>query len=166
MRDEFPLAYHITFGTYGTRLHGDERGTVDRRTNQPGDPIIGRADDWQRMERARLNFSPRVFTVHDMILVERLLPTVCTRGGWDLHAGAAGPDHVHAVLTANADGEAVRKWLKRWLGQSLAQHIPLLDGETFWAECGSVKWIWTDDYLVQATDYVRGQRATERHARH
>ncbi|MCH8164939.1 MAG: hypothetical protein IH889_04955 [Planctomycetes bacterium] len=28
-----PLAYHITFGTYGTRLHGDPRGTVDRTLN-------------------------------------------------------------------------------------------------------------------------------------
>jgi hypothetical protein len=32
-RATFPLAYHITWGTYGTRLHGDERGTVDRSAN-------------------------------------------------------------------------------------------------------------------------------------
>jgi hypothetical protein len=50
MRDPYPLAYHITFGTYGTRLHGDERGTVDRSMNHPGDPVIGAEPDWQRME--------------------------------------------------------------------------------------------------------------------
>src|SRR5688500_18791040 len=35
------LAYHITWGTYGTRLHGDPRKTVDRLHNQYGDPVLG-----------------------------------------------------------------------------------------------------------------------------
>ena len=29
--NQFPLAYLITFRTYGTWLHGDDRGAVDRR---------------------------------------------------------------------------------------------------------------------------------------
>src|SRR5688572_26695020 len=36
------LAYHITWGTYGMRLHGDPRGTVDRDHNALGSPIIRR----------------------------------------------------------------------------------------------------------------------------
>jgi REP element-mobilizing transposase RayT len=165
MRDPFPLAFHITSGTYGTRLHGDERGTVDRSMNQYGDRIIGRIDEWERMERDRLNFEPRIFTIDQMITIEWLIPEVCIRGGWQLHSCAAGPDHVHNILTANADGEAVRKWLKRWLGQELAKIYPLQEGETFWAECGSVKWIWTQEYLLRAIKYVRDQRATERFPR-
>ena len=35
------LAFHITWGTYGTRLHGDPRGTVDRNHNHFGDPVLG-----------------------------------------------------------------------------------------------------------------------------
>src|SRR5438876_12296826 len=35
------LAYHITWGTYGTRLHGDPRKTVDRQHNAYGEPILG-----------------------------------------------------------------------------------------------------------------------------
>jgi REP element-mobilizing transposase RayT len=159
---QFPLAYHITFGTYGTRLHGDERGTIDRSMNKPGDPIIGKCEEWEQMERARLNFQPRLFNNEQMILVESLIPRVGERGGWHLHEWAAGPNHVHNVLSANVEGDAVRKWLKRWLGQELAKLIPLQPRETFWAECGSVKWIWTDEYLRSATDYVRKQRASPR----
>ena len=33
-----PLAYFLTFTTYGTWLHGDGRGSVDREHNQPGEP--------------------------------------------------------------------------------------------------------------------------------
>ena len=162
----YPLAYHITFGTYGTRLHGDERGTVDRRLNRPGDPIIGADAQWERMERRALQFPPRLFAHDEMILVESLIPAVCTRGGWRLHACAAGPDHVHNVLTpldpTRGDGEAIRMWLKRWLGQSLAQHLPLRPRETFWAEGGCVRWVWSDDYFKRVVNYVYGQRATER----
>lgn len=33
----YPMAYHLIVSTHGTRLHGDERITVDRRMNKPGD---------------------------------------------------------------------------------------------------------------------------------
>ena len=113
MHDHNPLAYHITFGTYGTRLHGDERGTVDRRANKYGDPIIGAQPDWQQMERNFLRFPPRIFEISHRQLIERLVPVICVRGGWHLHSAAAAKDHVHTLLTAQADGEIVRKLLKR-----------------------------------------------------
>jgi REP element-mobilizing transposase RayT len=160
MRDHFPLAFHITFGTYGTRLHGDDRGTVDRRFNQPGDPIIGSEPDWEFMELNKLRFPPRIFDLRQRQLVEQLIPDICVRGGWNLQARAAGKDHVHALLTAEADGDVIRKLLKRWLGQSLAVSLPLKPEQTFWAECGSVKWVWTPDYFERVKNYVLDQRAT------
>ena len=160
MRDKFPLAYHITFGTYGTRLHGDERGTVDRKMNLPGEPIIGKVEDWERLEQAKLRFMPRWFSLGQRQLVESLVPNICERGGWQLHACACGTDHVHNLLTAQAEGDVVRKLLKRWLGQALSKHLPLQSDETFWAECGSVKWVWTGHYKARASKYVCDQRAT------
>jgi REP element-mobilizing transposase RayT len=135
--------------------------------NEFGEPIVGHHATWERAERGMLKFEPRVLTPAQMILIERLIPEICVRGAWNLHACAAGPDHVHNILTPldwghGADGKAVRKWLKRWLSELLVEHIPLLDGETFWAECGSVKWVWTEDYFLRAVDYVRKQRATGR----
>jgi len=35
------------------------------------------------------------------------------------------------VLTGDADGNDLRKWLKRWLGQELAKQYPLEPGQTF-----------------------------------
>ncbi|HEX9659180.1 MAG TPA: hypothetical protein VGA18_02730, partial [Rhodothermales bacterium] len=37
-----PLAYLITFTTYGTWLHGDERGSVDPGHSIPGTPPLER----------------------------------------------------------------------------------------------------------------------------
>ena len=46
-----PLAYHITFGTYGTRLHGGERLTVDRVHNQYGMPFVEHDAELEKAER-------------------------------------------------------------------------------------------------------------------
>ena len=35
-----PLAYLITFTCYGMRLRGDQAGSVDRKHNIPGTPLI------------------------------------------------------------------------------------------------------------------------------
>ena len=156
--DHFPVAFHITFGTYGTRLHGDERGTVDRRHNQPGDPILGAEPEWERMERRSLKYEPVILTSEQCVLIEQIVPEICARGGWQHHTSAAAPDHVHNVVTAHVDGDVVRRLLKRWLSQELTSRLDLRHHEPWWAECGSVKWVWTMDCYGRLIDYVRGQR--------
>jgi hypothetical protein len=92
------IAVHITFGTYGTRLHGDPRGTVDRDNNQYGTPVLGYDEHrWER-ERANLKFPPVILTREQMIHIEHLQPIICERGHWTHITGAAGPDHVHEVI--------------------------------------------------------------------
>ena len=159
-RTNFPLAYHITFGTYGTRLHGDSRGTVDRALNQFGDPIIGAEADWQSDETAKLRFPRRFLTVEQRAAVEQVIPSICRRGGWDYIVSAAKPDHVHNLIRASVEGADVRKWLKRWISETLSAQWPLMQGQVWWAECGSVKWVWTPDYYQRVQNYVRGQRTT------
>jgi REP element-mobilizing transposase RayT len=157
-----PIAYHITFGTYGTRLHGDERGTVDRATNRPGDPIIGSDPSWWARERNRLNFEPVELTDEQMRFAESVMPSICERGGWTFHTGAGGPDHIHALLTADAEGDAVRKWIKRWLGELMSHRWARPEGATWWAEGGSVKWVWEPSYSRNVFDYLERQRASGR----
>ncbi len=168
------LAYHITWGTYGTRLHGDPRKTVDRQHNQYGDPVLGYDEHrWER-EKSLLKFAPVIFTRPQMMIVESLLPSICARGGWTHRAGAAGPDHVHEILLSRNDPETIRRLFKRWLGQELTR---LLQGEpgcpqpgtkaTWWAECGSIRWIFQEDgdYYDNAIGYVGRQRAIIARAR-
>lgn len=154
----YPLAYHITWGTYGTRLHGDERGTVHRQMNEYGEPIIGEDQDWNFMESHLLRFPPRVLTHEQCLLIQDAIPDICVRGKWELRTCSAAPDHVHTILTARVDGKDIRKWLKRWVGEELSKTEPLLPDQTWWAECGSVKWVWTDDYYQRAYNYVSRQR--------
>ena len=59
--------------------------------------------------------------------------------------------------------------LKRWLGQELTQRLKGEPGcpqpgtnATWWAECGSIRWIFEEDspYYDNAIAYVNRQRAT------
>ena len=163
------LAFHLSWGTYGTRLHGGPRPTVDRKHNQYGDPVLGFDEHrWER-EKSLMKFPPVTFTRPQMTTIESLLPEICQRGGWDHHVGACGPDHVHEILFSRNDPETIRRLFKRWLGQRLfdlfkgGTGCPQPgSGATWWAECGSIRWIFQEDgtYYQNAFDYVHRQRAT------
>jgi REP element-mobilizing transposase RayT len=155
-----PLAYHITFGTYGTHLHGNPRGSVDRLHNVPGEPIIGTNAGWERMEASKLRFAPRYLNNDQRGFVEAMVPEICVRGGWDYHNAAAQPDHVHSLLSTDSDGQVVRRLLKRWLGDALSPRWPTQAGESWWSEGGSVKWVWTADYFNRVIEYIGRQRFT------
>lgn len=157
---EHPLAFHITFGTYGMRLHGDPRKTVDRNHNQFGEPFIPRDDQWRREEMARLRFAPVELTYAQRLFVEATLPAVCERGGWTYHIAACQSDHVHVLISTDQESKAVRNWLKRWLGESLTTHSGTQPPRPWWAEGGSIKWVWNQEYLVTAYEYIDRQRTT------
>jgi hypothetical protein len=161
------IAFHITWGTYGTRLHGDPRGTVDRDHNEYDTPVLGYDEHrWER-EKATLKFPPVVLTRPQMVFIEQTIPGICIRGGWEHITSASGPDHVHEILKSKQDPEVIRRLLKRWLGQELTKHFHGEPGcpqpgteATWWAECGSIKWIDNERYYHNAVNYVRGQRAS------
>ena len=52
-KTDHPLAYFITFTTYGTWLHGRNPGSVDRQHNQVGTPLLA-ADAKQEATRRRI----------------------------------------------------------------------------------------------------------------
>ncbi len=156
-----PLAYHITFGTYGSRLHGGTGDTVDKSRNQPGDPVVGRNADWERLELSQMRFDPVFLDDAQRLFVEAAMPGVAERGGWRLHTFAARPDHVHVLLSSPNDGKTIRRLLKRWLGEAMAERWALPgDGATWWASGGSVRWVWDQAYFDTARGYILKQRTT------
>ncbi len=155
-----PLAFHLTWGHYGTRLHGGDRPTVDREHNDFGTAVLGRDIDRFEAESALLRFPPVRMTLEQRLYAESVIPAVCVRGHWKLHAFACREDHSHIVLTSEFDPKVIRKLLKRWLGQEMSARWPLPPDASWWAECGSTKWIFDDSYYGNATSYVLAQRTT------
>jgi REP element-mobilizing transposase RayT len=154
--------WHITWGTYGTRLHGGPRTTVDRAHNQRGEAFIGR-DAWrQRVTKVIMNFPPITLTAEQQSAIEFYLPSICERGGWTYRICAAEVDHVHILCDIRPDihGEKARRLAKRWLGEALSEIWPLEKGATWWAEEGSNKAIHDENYLNNVFHYILRQRKT------
>ena len=52
---DIPLGYLITFRCYGTWLHGDERGAIDRLHNRYKSPYLPRSDRRHKLSERSLN---------------------------------------------------------------------------------------------------------------
>ena len=74
---EEPLAYFITFRTYGTWLHGDERGSTDRSNNVYGEPFIAPSTEWERYNRRSLRSEPFILNAACRNVVEKAIREVC-----------------------------------------------------------------------------------------
>src|SRR5689334_19440827 len=51
---DVPLGYLITFRCYGTWLHGDERGAIDRFHNRYKAPYLARSDRRRELNERKL----------------------------------------------------------------------------------------------------------------
>jgi hypothetical protein len=111
-----PLAYFITWATYGTWLPGDERGWVEyRRGRQLPDPI-------RKLEaQARMTEDACRLDAEQREVVERQVVETCRFRGWHLHAVNCRSNHLHIVVTAGQRPEVVRSQLKAWCTRRLKE---------------------------------------------
>jgi hypothetical protein len=81
-----PLAYLITFRSYGTWLHGEERGAVDRFHNQYGSAHVEPNQARLLQNQKRLKRVPVVLDPDQRESVEHAIRETCDIRNWLLHA--------------------------------------------------------------------------------
>src|SRR5258706_15861562 len=91
-----PLAYFITFHTYGTWLPGDPRGSVDAHHRIVGTPCVGLSKGRNDASARRLAHPPVELYPEERTLVLRSTQEVCRHRGWVLLAANIRVNHVHA----------------------------------------------------------------------
>ena len=127
-----PQTYFLTFSTYGTWLHGDDRGSVDRAHNEPGQPTT-EADPALRTYRANL-------------MTDR--PYRMDASGRQLVLDAI------IGQTADAAPERVMNVLKSYATRALNDAHPADRGRTRWTRHGSTRWLRDDDAVARAVHYT------------
>ncbi|HUY91965.1 MAG TPA: hypothetical protein VMV10_24710 [Pirellulales bacterium] len=154
-----PLAYFLTWPTYGAWLPGDERGWVEYRKGwQLPDPIV------KREAEARMTEDACVLDPEQRQLVEKTIADHCRIRGWKLHAVNCRTNHLHVVVTAPVAPKQVQIQLKAWCTRRLKElecgRRGIASGDLsmrqeWWAERGSRRWINDEDSLEAAILYVR-----------
>lgn len=150
-----PLAYFITFHTYGTWLPGDPRGSVDAHHCIYGTPYVGgRSERRHAASGQRLAHPPIELRPEERTVVLRTTQEVCWHRGWDLHAVNVQVNHVHAVIRADHSPERVMNDLKAWSTRRVIEAGLRAHGTHIWVRHGSTRSLWRLEVVSAACAYV------------
>jgi len=96
---DVPLAYLITFRCYGTWLHGDDWGAIDRFHNQYKSPYLPSNEGWRKHNLQILECEPVTLSDVQRESVERAIRETCSLRNWLWRAINVRTNHVHAVVS-------------------------------------------------------------------
>jgi len=150
-----PLAVFFTFRCYGTWLHGDERGAVDRNNNIYGSPKIKPNSNWSKHNETQLRHSPVTLDAACRSSIDKAIRETCSRRCWPLLALNIRTNHVHSVVaigTNNSTNALIA--LKANATRQLRENGLWLHDLTPWAEKGSKRKLWNEKSVWEACDYV------------
>ncbi len=152
---EVPLAHLITFRCYGTWLHGDDRGAVDRFHNRYKAPFAPANQHRYKYNSGMLKGDAVILSARQRSSVERAIRETCAIRSWLLHAINVRTNHVHAVVTIGS------KTPDRALNAFKANATRLMreDGNwqyeySPWVDKGSKRDLWNERSIARAIDYV------------
>ena len=150
-----PLAYLITVRTYGTWLHGDERGSVDRFMNKYGSPQIPRRDFRHNYNRSVMKGDAVILNAQQRNAVEEAIREVCMHSRWQLLAVNVRTNHFHAVaLTPDLKPDKVLNAFKAYATRKMRANDCWTSDRTPWVDKGSGRWLWNETSVARACDYV------------
>jgi REP element-mobilizing transposase RayT len=155
---KYPVAYFITFTTYGTWLHGNPRGSFmkspDGAKHLDHDPLL------HHIRKRQLKYP--VFKL-DLIMirpVDEAIRIVCNERYWYLHELNVRTNHVHVVVTAKTSPGRVLGDFKRYATRRLRAD-QLVGDRPVWTEDGSKRSLWTQAALSAAISYVRKEQGPD-----
>ena len=109
-----PIAFFLTWTTYGTWLPGDERGSWHEGEFVPSNDLF------REMAASEMKETAFFASREDREVIELTIRQHCEIRGWVLHAVAARSNHVHVVVSAPGyTPETARDQFKAWCTRRL-----------------------------------------------
>ena len=149
-----PIAYMITFRTYGTWLAGDERGSIDRYHNKYGGPRAVMSRVREEVHSRRLKSPPFLLNAASRKLVESAIREVCTVRNWPLIAFSVRTNHAHVVSSGRSGSRKMLNDFKAYSTRQLRKHGEWMHEHSPWVDKGSRRNLWNEDHIRRAYDYV------------
>jgi REP element-mobilizing transposase RayT len=150
-----PLAYLITFRCHGTWLHGDERGSIDRFHHRYQSPYISPNPQWLDHNKQQLKDRPLLLNSRQRAIVESAVRETCEKRKWCLEAINVRTNHVHAVVSIGyQSAERALAACKANATRQLRERMLWSSKNSPWAEGGSKRYLWNEQSVARAIDYV------------
>ncbi len=152
---EFPIAYLLTWRTYGTWMHGDERGSVQRARDrrfgtisiEPSVPLVEFMSAKQRQPSFELD-------PHQRRIVEASIKETCSYRGYKLSAVNVRTNHAHVVASAMVKPEKIVNALKAYATRRLRSEGLVGLDQRVWSRGASTRYLWKPAHVGAAIDYV------------
>ena len=144
-----PIAFFVTWPTYGTWLPGDERGWIEYHHGwQLPSPNLESLCSSRMTEKQCLLSGP------EQQIVEEQAAETCRYRGWILHAVECRTNHVHLVVSAfETNPKKIRADIKAWCTRRLKEKSSS-SRMNYWAERGSIRYVWDQESLDRVVNYV------------
>jgi REP element-mobilizing transposase RayT len=152
--DHTPLGYLITFRTYGTWLHGDRRGSVDRDHRRYGTPVLPPSPRREDIERGLLKQRPVKLNRRQRKAIDTSIRQTCETRQWTLWAFNIRTNHIHSVVSAKCKSKNVLVALKANATRSMREAKCWHSDLSPWSRGGSKRKLWTEEELTNAIAYV------------
>ena len=156
------VGYLITFRCYGTWLHGDERGSMDRRFyNRHGSAKIAPDPNKVAGRERLLDSPPFLLGPNERDVVYAAIRETCEIRKYLLHALNVRSNHVHLVTGNHSEPERMLNAFKANATRALRSEGLLGANDKAWSRHGSTRYLWTDAEVTSAIDYVLHSQGDE-----
>ena len=159
---DVPLGYLITFRCYGTWLHGDKRGSIDRFHHQYKSVYLPQSDRRAELALQLLKSQPATLEATQRKAVEDAIRGVCAYRGWHLHAVSVRTNHVHSVVSIGIMNPArALNSFKAYATRLMRKRKCWSHSHSPWADRGSKRYLWNEKSMALAIDYVLNGQGDE-----
>ncbi len=151
----YPLAYLLTFRTFGTWLHGDPRGSHGRfRDPTTSSKYIEPHRGLENAMRDELKQPPFKLNIHQRSAVRDAIKEVINFRQYILLAENVRSNHAHVVIRADVDPDKILIELKSYATRQLRQRGLVKAEIRIWSRGGSSRYLWKPPHIEAAVDYV------------
>lgn len=149
-----PIGLFVTLSAYGNRLHGDERGTVDRWNNSFGEPTLPPGDARRQYETRVQKYPSMKFDAVARSIVEAAVAEAAEFRGWLLAAHQCRTNHLHVVVGTTDERTKVISQLKTRTTLALRRAGRVAREQPVWARGASGRYLWTERDVEAASEYT------------
>jgi len=149
-----PVAYFLTFTTYGTWLQGREEGSVSRGNNDYGQPVLQPDESLLKYQRRAMSQPEYRLDEKRREVVLNTIVEVAKYRGWKLWAVHVRSNHVHIIVTGDATPEKLMRDFKAWCSRRIREATGEAAERNRWTEHGSTRYLWMEETLRDKIVYV------------
>jgi len=152
---DIPLAHLITFRSFGTWLHGDDRGSVDRSHNRYKAPYASPNPNRYQHNKNLLKGEAVILDANQRSSVETAICQTCVFRKWLLRAINVRTNHVHVVVSiGEKKPELALNAFKANATRQMRQDGCWQREHSPWVDKGSKRNLWNERSIERAIDYV------------